>query len=138
MSETTYMPDIESFFLKVLHATKRGILAWEVTANPELLVAPLEGQYSIRLALVEDFEGQTPEPDHILTLFKERKAILRVDRREISSDRWNQIAGEEYKGGNVYQAFLDLWKYASLKANRVVDEIEVVNRLLDKKLLGEE
>ncbi|MDQ3818793.1 MAG: hypothetical protein M3362_14095 [Acidobacteriota bacterium] len=135
MSETTYTPDVESFLARVLRATKRGIIAWEATANPELIVAPLEGEYSIRLEMVPDFEGATPEPDHILSLYKARKIILRIDRREISLERLNKVSGEEYD--TAYQAFNELWKYASLKANRIPEEIEAVNRLLDKKLLEE-
>lgn len=136
MSETTYKPDIESFLVKVLRATKRGIIAWEATANPDLIVAPLEGEYSIRLEMVPDFEGASPDPDHILSLYKGRKVVLRTDRREISLDTLIKLSGEKYD--NAYHVFKDLWKYASLKANRIPEEIETVNRLLDKKLLEEE
>jgi hypothetical protein len=136
MSETTYTPDIESFLARVLRATKRGIISWEATANPELVVAPLEGEYSIRLEMAPDFEGATPEPDHILSLYKGRKAIFRTDRREISLERFKDLFGEDYE--NPYQVFKDLWKYALLKANRIPEEIETVNRLLDKKLKEEE
>jgi hypothetical protein len=132
MAETLYIPELESFFVKVLRATKKGIITWEPTADPEVLTAPLEGEYSLRLELTPDFEGTAPEPDHILSLYKGRKRIITVDRRDISKAELDKLTGGAYEF--EYNAFSELWKYASLKASRIPEELEEVNRLLERKL----
>lgn len=125
-------PDAAKFLANVLEATRRGTLPWETTADPATLVSQLEGDYSLKLELVPDLDGQqTPEPDHRLSLSKGRRTVLTIDRKDFTIVEIKRVlAGFE----NVYQVFLDLWKRAFLKANKVSDEITEVNRILDKML----
>jgi hypothetical protein len=130
-------PDIQAFLAKIFLASKRGLIAWEETASPSILIAPLEDEYSIKLELVPDLENRESEPDHILSLNKGKKTILRVDRRDIQEiQNFNTLIKENYQ--YPYNAFVELWKFASRKATGIAEEIGTVNRLLDRKLKEEQ
>jgi hypothetical protein len=124
--------EMGEFLVKVLHATQKGSLAWETTADPDIMFAPLGGEYSVKLEQVEDFEGNSSAPDHILTLLKGRRPLFSLDRRNFeNTDTLKKILDSEIV---PFHIFKELWDRAYFKASKISDELDVVNKLLDTRL----
>ena len=126
--------DAAATVAKVLRLTRQETLAWEATADSELLVAPFKGEYIFRLASFED-----PEPyggvSYVLSVLKGRRVLMSFSSGGFSRTRDLQAAmGEPQSKTTSQKYFEELWKRAFYRANRIPDEFERVNRLLDSEL----
>jgi hypothetical protein len=92
----------------------------------------LDPDYRVTLEKVDDFDGQTEDPDHILTLLQGEKIVFAVDRRYVSGDDFGSALDEpvEYS----YRVFSELWRRALLRASHVEQHLNKVNRLLEGQL----
>ncbi|MCI0693224.1 hypothetical protein L0337_14620 [candidate division KSB1 bacterium] len=133
MADIPLTPELTKFLINVFRATKRGLIPWEPTADPGTLIAPLEGEYSLRLEEVYEVGDQASEPYHVLSLYKERQPLLRVDRRDVTHDEIAEAFGPEFK--KPHQLFRELWKHAYHMAHHIGEELNTINRLLDRKLM---
>lgn len=133
MTNSTIVPEQIEFLRKVFHLTRKNEIDWDTTADLRTLVAPLAGEYSVRLQQIDDLEGQSEISDHQLTLMKKGRALFSLDRSDVS----DLSTFEQYFAGQQlysYTVFKELWDRAYLKANKISDEVEKVNKLLDSLL----
>jgi hypothetical protein len=129
---------------KVVRLTRNGSLAWEATADPDVLIAPLGGDYSVKLNLVPDFSydpeygdpDDVPQPDHIVTVAKGRRELFSLDRRDFSdASAFSAAFGDLLDpGGTPYTMFKEIWDRAYYKAAKIDEEVQTINRLLDAKM----
>jgi hypothetical protein len=121
---------------KVLRLTRQDMLAWEATADPETLIAPFKGEYVFQLSRLED-PGSDIVAGYSLSVLKGRRALMSFASGALSRARDLQTAlGEPQSKTTAYQYFSELWKRAFFRANRVPEEFERVNKLLDSELVG--
>lgn len=121
---------------KVLLLTREGKLAWEFTADPDTIIAPLGNNYVAKLEMVSDFENNDPEaePDHILSILKGSKFLFSVDRRNFSKDKelflryFSDIVPQSYYPFNFFK---ELWDRAYFKSTKITEEINNINSILD-------
>jgi hypothetical protein len=120
---------------KVLRLTRQDTLAWEATADSDLLVAPFKGEYIFRLARFEDSDSYGGSVSYGLSVLKGRRALMSFRSGAFSRTRDLQTAMDEPEASTTpYQYFEELWKRAFYRANRVPEEFERVNKLLDSEL----
>lgn len=132
MPEVPVTLEVTEFLANVLKATRRGALDWQHEESSGILRVTLEGDYLLTLQEVSDFDGQTNDPDHILTLFANGQKLFALDRRLITGEMISASLGE--KVDHSYAVFIELWKEALLKALKLSEHIAVLNRALEKKL----
>jgi hypothetical protein len=120
---------------KVLRLTRQAALAWEATADPDTLIAAFKGEYVFHLSRFENPDSRT-SVGYSLSVVKEHRAVMSFSSGVCSATRDLQIAlGEPQSKTSAYQYFEELWKRASFFGNRVPDEFERVNKLLDSELV---
>jgi hypothetical protein len=124
--------ELTDFVAGVYRGTSKNKFKWEATADPDVLTAPLEQGFTIRLERVPDFSGESDVPDHILYLLKSGKVVFQVDRRELDGDSLSARVGYDLK--YAYDAFNNLWEMATLSSKVIPPEVNEVNRLLWSKL----
>ena len=136
MEQDFYTKEVTEFFVRIYSATTKGLLDWELTANPDILSAPLCDDYIARLASVPDLDEAEQTPDQLLTLLKGQDPLMSVDRKNVSKEGLSNLMrqGLEYP----FLLFSDLWMRARAKATRLDLHLSTVNKLLDKKLQGKE
>jgi hypothetical protein len=128
--------DAASTVAKVLQLTRQDTLAWEATADQNVLMAPFKGEYVFRL---ERFEDPDPDPYGTLTyglaVLKGRRALMAFGSEKFTKTRDLQKALDEPQSRTTpHQYFAELWKRAFFRANRIPEEFERVNKLLDSEL----
>jgi hypothetical protein len=126
--------DAASMVAKVLQLTRQDTLAWEATADQDVLMAPFKGEYVFRLARFE-------APDEYgtssfgLAVMKGRRALMSFDSDKFAKTPDLQKALDESQSKTTSkQYFAELWKRAFFRANRIPEEFERVNKLLDTEL----
>jgi hypothetical protein len=120
---------------KVLRLTQRNTLAWEATADPDTLIAPFKGEYIFRLSRFEDPDSCTPCA-YGLSVVKEQRVLMSFDSNALSTTDDLQVAsGSPQSKTTAYQYFEELWKRAFFRTNRIPEEFERVNKLLDSELV---
>jgi hypothetical protein len=126
---------------KVLRLTRQDTLAWEATADPDTLIAPFKGEYVFQLSHFDD-PGPENAGGYSLSVLKGRRALMSFGSRDLSKDRDLRIVVDPGLGAgiNAYATLLgyfeELWKRAFYRANRVPEEFERVNKLLDSELVA--
>ncbi len=130
MADIPLTPELTKFLMNVFLATKHGLIPWEPTAEPGTLTAPLEGEYSLRL---EEVYEESSEPEYVLSLYKGRQPLFRVDKKAVAPDAITEAFGSEFK--KPFHLFKELWKHAYHMAHHISEELDTVNRLLDRKLI---
>lgn len=123
-----------NFFSKVFSLTVQGWLDWNETADEETLLASLGQGYTVRLSLVADLEGKSPEPDHTLVLYEGSKSLLTVSRTSAGIDEWAMENGFD----GSYSLMLRLWEMAQYKASNISKHLDAANSLLDQIALDRE
>ncbi|HEV7426905.1 MAG TPA: hypothetical protein VGQ46_11105 [Thermoanaerobaculia bacterium] len=121
--------DAASTVAKVLRLTTQDTLAWEATADPDVLVAPFKGEYVFRLERFDE-DPFTPA-SYGLAVMKGRRALMsfasgKADLQKALDESQSKTTSSEY--------FAELWKRAFYRANRIPEEFERVNKLLDSEL----
>src|SRR4051812_15641901 len=102
---------------KVLRLTRQDTLAWEATADSELLVAPFKGEYIFRLARFEDPDSYGGSVSYGLSVLKGRRALMSFGSGAFSRTRDLQAAMDEPESKTTaYQYFEELWKRAFYRA----------------------
>jgi hypothetical protein len=142
------------FVAQVLTATKKGVLAWEPTAQPEAFVSVLDDDHSLRLervtrysddeyqraqeeALGVDSSGHELHRDHFLELYKGPSLVYRVQENDIGGETARDLIYS--RGLAAYgQALPELWRQASLQTAKVSEELVIVNKFLHERLQDRE
>jgi hypothetical protein len=127
------VPEQAEFVKNLVHLTRRGDIAWETTADPDIMLAALGDEYSVRLQQVPDLEQSSQEPDHQISLFKGRRLLFSLDRTSFPSSEPFETLYPNTRA-YVYTVFKEIWDRAYLKANKISDELAKVNRILSSKL----
>ncbi|MGE0703600.1 MAG: hypothetical protein AB7N65_29020 [Vicinamibacterales bacterium] len=129
MSETPATPEVAEFVANLLRATRKGAVDWRLDEFGEerTLTAELGSSYTVCLRLVPDFERQSDEPDHVLTLSSNGNSLFDVDRRDVNPE---DLSSRLEDVRHPYAAFNELWKRALAKALQVSDHLDRVNRFL--------
>jgi hypothetical protein len=99
-------------------------------------MAAFKGEYVFRLAR---FEDPQPEPygsvSYNLAVLKGRRTLMSFGSENFTKTRDLQKAMDEPQSKTTsHQYFAELWKRAFYRANRIPEEFERVNRLLDSEL----
>lgn len=137
---TILTPEMIDLLKKVVRLTRDGSLAWEVTADPDVLVAPLGGDYSVKIQRVPDFgddEESSDIPDQVVTIAKGRRELFTLDRRDFNNLTTFRAAFADTlvrPTDGPYPIFKELWDRAYFKAAKIEDEVSAINKLLDTKL----
>jgi hypothetical protein len=129
--------DAASTVAKVLQLTRQDTLAWEATADEDVLMAPFKGEYVFRLTRFEDPSPYSPYATvtYGLAVLKGRRALMSFGSEEFKKTRDLQKALDEPQSKTTSsQYFSELWKRAFYRANRIPEEFERVNKLLDSEL----
>lgn len=131
MAEIPVTPEVADFIANTLKATRADGLEWEA-AGQRRLVAKLNNGYSVELREVPDLDGQTDDPDHLLTLFWGDRKLFTVDRRDVSGEELHEALREtvEYS----YSVFSELWRRAYIRAMGLGEHLTKVNTALQEKL----
>jgi hypothetical protein len=131
MAEVPVTPEIADFIANTLRATRAGTLKWE-SAGPKQLSANLDDNYRVEVREVPDLDGQTNDPDHVLTLFVGDRKLFTIDRRDVSGEELQAALGEavEYS----YPIFTELWRRAQIIALHLSDHLAKVNSVLQRGL----
>jgi hypothetical protein len=121
--------DAASTVAKVLRLTRQDTLAWEATADPDVLVAPFKGEYVFRLERFD--EEPFTLTSYGLAVLKGRRALM-----SFGSGKPDVQKALDASPSNTasHQYFAELWKRAFYRANRIPEEFERVNKLLDSEL----
>lgn len=126
--------DAASMVAKVLQLTRQDTLAWEATADQDVLMAPFKGEYVFRLARFEA-PDEHPTVSFQLAVMKGRRAVMSFDSDKFANTQDLQRAMDEPQTKTTSkQYFAELWKRAFFRANRLPEEFERVNKLLDTEL----
>jgi hypothetical protein len=130
---TTEMVD---FVARVVKLAAIGKLEWEATADESTLIAPLGGPYTAKLerSTYEDDEGRSTTVVE-LALLKSRQELFRVYPGALYGTTFTRLLATPL---SPMEVFSDLWNRAVVKAAKVTDELNVVNRLLAERLDEEE
>jgi hypothetical protein len=128
--------DAAATVAKVLQLTRQDTLAWEATADQNVLMAPFKGEYVFRLAR---FDDDDPQPygsiSYGLVVLKGRRELMSFGSDNFTKTRDLQNAMDEPQSKTTsHQYFAELWKRAFYRANRIPEEFERVNKLLDSEL----
>ncbi|MEA2413774.1 MAG: hypothetical protein QOI58_431 [Thermoanaerobaculia bacterium] len=129
--------DAASTVAKVLQLTRQETLAWEATADQYVLIAPFKGEYVFRLTRFENPSPYSPYATltHGLAVLKGRQVLMSFGSEEFTETRNLQKALDEPQSRTTSaEYFEELWKRAFYRANRVPEELERVNKLLDSEL----
>ncbi|HEV7571041.1 MAG TPA: hypothetical protein VGQ21_06040, partial [Thermoanaerobaculia bacterium] len=123
-----------SMVAKVLQLTRQDTLAWEASADQDVLIAPFKGEYVFQLARFDN-----PDPygsdSFGLAVLKGRRALMSFNSNKFSRTHDLQKALDEPQSKiTSVQYFAELWKRAFYRANRIPEEFERVNKLLDSEL----
>lgn len=119
------------FATKIARFTFENKLEWETTADENALLAPLGGPYTVRLEHAtrlndDDREYQTIE----LTLLKRSDELFSVDSRMLDD---TDFARRARITSSAWSTMREIWGRAILKAKKVTDELNAVNKLLTTK-----
>jgi hypothetical protein len=126
--------DAAATVAKVLQLTRQDTLAWEATADQDVLMAPFKGEYVFRLARF-DAPDEYPTVSFQLAVMKGRRAVMSFDSDKFANTQDLQRAMDEPQTKTTSkQYFAELWKRAFFRANRLPEEFERVNKLLDTEL----
>ena len=125
------IPDSARFLANVLEATVQGLIPWETTADPATLIGQLEGDYSLKIREVADFDENSPEPspDYILSLHKARRTIMEIDRRDFSPEDLGTL---QQRFRVPHFVFVEIWRRGYFKANKISESVDEANKILDK------
>jgi hypothetical protein len=127
--------DAAATVAKVLRLTRQDTLAWEATADPDVLMAPFKGEYVFRLARFFEDTDPCGGVSYGLAVLKGCRAIVSFVSDEFSKTRALQTALDEPQSKTPsYQYFAELWRRASYRADQIPAEFERVNKLLDSAL----
>ncbi|MEA2343317.1 MAG: hypothetical protein QOF63_1486 [Thermoanaerobaculia bacterium] len=129
--------DAASTVAKVLQLTRQDTLSWEATADEDVLMAPFKGEYVFRLARFEDPSQYSAYASvtYGLAVLKGRRTLMSFGSEEFTKTRDLQKALDEPQSKTTsHQYFAELWKRAFYRANRIPEEFERVNKLLDSEL----
>ncbi len=127
--------DAAATVAKVLRLTRQDTLAWEATADPDVLMAPFKGEYVFRLARFFEEADPCGGVSYGLAVLRGCRAVVSFLSGEFSKTRDLQIALDEPQSkAPSHEYFAELWKRAFYRANRVPEEFERVNQLLDSEL----
>ena len=135
------MPDLPvssemvEFAVNVAQATNRDKLEWEVTADEDVLLASLGGPYTAKLERVLRSRGDVDDDvftAYELVLIKGRDELFRLDADMLSETSFAKSIGKQ-----TYSVLREMWTRAILKAKKVTEELNEVNRLLSAKLGSE-
>jgi hypothetical protein len=130
------IPNSRDFLVKVFKASMRNALPWETTADPKALLAELEGEYSVKIEEVPQFDEGDPEPDYVLSLQKGRQSVMKLDRRDFSPEEFQGGIFNLYGFNHAHGVLKEIWTRAYYKANKISDAVDAANYILDK-MLGE-
>jgi hypothetical protein len=144
-SSAIITPEMVGLLKKVVRLTREGQLPWEATADPATLIAPLGGDYSVRVQLVPDFDydpdysepDDEPVPDQVVTIAKGRRELFSLDRRDFAdvakfSGAFADVIDSD--SNTAFGLFRELWDRAYFKAAKIDEEVQAINRLLDAKI----
>jgi len=127
--------DAAATVAKVLRLTRQDTLAWEATADPDVLMAPFKGEYVFRLVRFSEDAGSSGNLYYGLAVLKGHRSLMSFGSHEFSKTGDLQMALDEPQSKvPSYQYFAELWKRAFYRANRIPEEFERVNQLLDSEL----
>src|ERR1041385_8666870 len=86
------------FMFKIAKLTSLGQLAWESTADGNLLIAPLSTEYTVRIKKVGDLDGKfDAEDDHEVSLLKGRKTLFSLTRLDfVDASAFRTLRSEEH------------------------------------------
>lgn len=135
------MPDLPvssemvEFAVKIARATHRDKLEWEVTADQDVLLASLGGPYTAKLERGLRSRGDVEDDvftAYELVLIKGRDELFRLDDDMLSETSFANSLGDD-----AYSVLREMWTRAILKAKKVTEELNEVNRLLSAKLESE-
>jgi hypothetical protein len=127
--QTLSSPDVAAFIARLLKRTRKGRIDWKERSH-NAVQADIGQGYEIVLTLVPDFDGSSPEPDHLITLSLHGEHVFDVDRRDLSTDELAASLGEELT--HSYGVFDELWRRALSKSNKISGHLEKVNAILDE------
>lgn len=121
------------FLAMVFEATHAGVLEWADSPSGTL-VAPLADDYTVELSEVPDFEtGDYGSPDYVLHLMKDGHTVFALDRRIVEVADL-AIALRRDQLDYSHPVFSELWRRATLKASKVTEHLDAVNRALAERL----
>lgn len=121
------------FATNVARATYGDRLDWETTADEDVLIAPLGGPYTARLQRVWRRDSDGDPFDVIeLTLLKGREALFELDGDLLQNTAFARLR----TSSNSWGILRDMWARAILKAKKVTEELNAVNKLLGDRLKG--
>lgn len=127
--------DAAATVAKVLRLTRQDMLAWEATADRDVLMAPFKGEFVFRLARFFEEADPCGGVSYGLAVLKGSRAVVSFGSDEFSKTRALQAALDEPQSKTPsHQYFAELWNRAFYRANRVPEEFERVNKLLDSEL----
>src|SRR3954469_13285475 len=132
MTELPVSNEMVEFAVNIARATNNDKLDWEVTADEDILLAPLGGAYTAKIERVlrEDQNGED-YPDYELALIKGGGELFRLSAGMLSGTSFARSVGtDKYP----YPILRQLWMRGILKAKNVTEELNAVNRLLLAKL----
>lgn len=131
MPELPVSSEMVAFAVNVARGTTEDKLEWEVTADEDILLAPLGGQYTAKLELVTRQDSDGDEyPSYELALIKGRDELFRLDAPMLSGTSF----AKSLKTDRSYPILRDMWNRAILKARKVTEELNEVNRILEARL----
>src|SRR4051794_6232967 len=85
MAEAMVVPEHAEFIRSLMQLARRGDIAWETTADADVIIAALDAGYSVRLETVPDLQNADSEPDHQVSLLKGRRLLFTLDRLSFDS-----------------------------------------------------
>jgi hypothetical protein len=131
MPEVPVTPEVAALLANILRGTRRSLIDWQVDISGHLS-ASLEADYAVTLQEVPDLEGQTPEPDHVLTLLVRGQPLFSLNRTLISAGELSKALGEKLE--HSYEFFSELWRRAFLQANKISEHVDALNKALTEKI----
>ncbi len=102
-------------------------MAWEQLESSKELGAQLDGDYTVIVREVADFDAQYGDPDHVLVLLTEGRELFAIDRRDVSAVDLGNSLGESVEYS--YGVFAELWRRALMKATKLDEHLSKLNRL---------
>jgi hypothetical protein len=131
MAHLPVSKEMVDFAMNVARATIADQLDWETTADESVLIAPLGGPYTAKLEHAARYNDHGDEYwAYELTLQKSREELLRLDDEMLNSTTFSRQFGSH----SAYAAFNEIWTRAILKAKKLTEELNAVNKLLGTRL----
>jgi hypothetical protein len=121
MSNVEITNEMREFFAKVHAGTIQGAIEWETTADPNMLMAALDPEFIVRL---EKGAGRSTS-EYALSLVKFREVLFRLSAQDLTEGNDPALS---------VQTFRVLWERALLRTQRVTEDLNRVNKLLDERL----